>query len=293
MMWKEVGRRAASLLLTLVLILGLLPAVTLPAFAAKVTGLTDSAIDLESTDGTWNASGTTINGSVTGTAGGLCDDDSAGTGTLTITNQKGAEATLSFAYALTLNGGSAEIDNEPVTEESDTFSKVLTPKESITISITSAKGAKTTSISLTNVYLLRAGTVSVTFQPGEGGSYTVDGEAVTEAGLTKENETAHPYTLAAAPAEGYQFLGWKNETGALLSTASPATLYFDEETTVTPWFIPAGTAVFTVDGAYYTDLDAAVQAAQAGGKLVVVAQDGTLAAGSYTIPADITLLVPL
>ena len=52
------------------------------------------------------------------------------------------------------------------------------------------------------------------------------------------------------------------------------------------------TATFSVGGTTYTDLNAAISAAESGStKTIVVASDGMLS-GSYTIPAGVTLLVP-
>ncbi|MCI7473123.1 MAG: S-layer homology domain-containing protein [Clostridiales bacterium] len=291
-MGKGILKRMTSMLLALVLVLGLLPAVALPAYAAPVSGLSDPSIGLDSNGGTWNAKGTGVNGSVSGKDKEGCSSASPGQGSLKISNNKGTEAALSFDYALTLDGGSVEINGGKVTENGH-YSTSLAAGGSVTISITSQAGAAhTTSIALTNLYLVRDGSVTVTFLPAQGGSYTVDGEAVGQDGLSKTNKTSHAYTLAATPAEGYQFLGWKNGDGAVISTEASAKMYFDADTAVTPWFIPVGTAAFTVDGAYYTDLNLAVEKAQDGGKLVVVAQDGILPAGEYTIPNGVTLLVP-
>ena len=291
-MWKEAGRRGASLLLTLVLILGLLPAVTVPAFAAEVTGLSDAGIGLDADDGgTWSANGNTITGKATGKSGGTCSDPEAGTSTLTITNNKGTAATLSFDYTLSLDGGSVAIDYTNQTTNGS-FSKELQPGEQVKVSITTQKGAYTTEISLTNVFLLASGTFDVTFLPAEGGNYTVNDVAVSADGMTQNNESSFAYSLNATPAPGYKFLGWKNQDDTILSMDSAATLYFDQAATVAPWFIPADAVVFTVGKDYYTDFAAAITAAQSGGSVVVVAQSGTLAAGEYTIPSGVTLLVP-
>ena len=57
-MKKRIGRRLVSLLLTVVTVLTMLPAMTLPALAAtsgKVIGLTDTSIDLNFTGDAENA----------------------------------------------------------------------------------------------------------------------------------------------------------------------------------------------------------------------------------------------
>ena len=290
-MWKNASRRATSLLLTLVLILGLFPAVTIPAFAAEGPGLSDTGIGLVADGGTWSANGTTIMGQAMGQAGGTCDGSKAGTSTLTITNNKSTVATLSFDYTLTLDDGSVTIDGANQTTDGN-FSKEMQPGDKVTVSIKTKEGAHTTTISMTNVFLLASGTFDVTFRPAEGGSYTVNGTEVGADGMTQNNKSSFAYSLNATPASGYKFLGWKNQDGTILSMASAVTLYFDQAATVSPWFIPADAAVFTVGKDYYTDFVTAITAAQSGGGVVVVAQSGTLAAGDYTIPSDVTLLVP-
>lgn len=72
---KQVFKRFLSLALAMLMVLTLLPAMTTTAWAATsgtVTGLTDENIGLSFSgdkDDTWNASGTQIVGSATGTGG--------------------------------------------------------------------------------------------------------------------------------------------------------------------------------------------------------------------------------
>lgn len=106
-MVKRIGRRFVSLLLTFVTILTMLPAMTLPALAAKsgnVPGLTNKNIDLNFSgdkDDTWSASDTKIVGSAKSTDGSCGSTDYSST--LTITNKKSTTATLSFDYAIEQN----------------------------------------------------------------------------------------------------------------------------------------------------------------------------------------------
>lgn len=292
-MGKGILKRMTSMLLALVLVFGLLPTVTLPAYAAPVSGLSDPSIGLDcSNDGTWTADGNTVKGEVKGSSGG-CGGDSAGNTTLTITNLKDATATLSFDYAYTSNGtgGSVTIDSEPAATKGN-FYKDLGPNEQVIIQLKTAVGNYTTKIELTNLLLLASGTFKVTFLPGDNGSYTVNGTLVGTEGLTQQQEASVPYELKATPDPGYQFFGWKKADGSMVFSDVSATLYFDTNTTITPCFVPENDAVFAADGKYYTDLQQAVAAAQGSDGIVSVALDGSLAVGDYSIPDGVTLLVP-
>ena len=289
-MIKGVLKRTGSILLTLVLLLGLLPQVAPVAAAADIIGLSDPLIGLSNSgSGTWEANGTTLKGNVTG-EGGSCS--SSKSDTLTITNKKSVAATLQFDYTPTLNEGSVTVDGTSVTAK-DSFVKELQPGDEVTISVTSAKAAKTTTIVLENVFLLTPGTPTVTFLAPENGSYTVNGTEVGADGLQMSNDSSYAYTLVATPEEGYVCLGWKDDSsGKVLSKDVSTTLRFDTDITVAPCFFPADSLVFLANEGYFTDLKLAVTAAQEGDGTVVVWRDGTLSAGEYTIPNGVTLLVP-
>ena len=105
-MVKRIGRRFVSLLLTFVTVLTMLPAMTLPALAAKngtVAGLADENIGLSysgDAENPWNATATGVIGKVKTTPGGTCSDPTKYRSTLTITNRKTTKATLSFDYTV-------------------------------------------------------------------------------------------------------------------------------------------------------------------------------------------------
>lgn len=118
-MIQRISKRFLSLLLVAVMVLALVPAITLPAFAATngtVTGLSDANIGL-SFDGTaedaWNANGSTITGSAVSVEG-MCDSTHYES-TLTIKNNKTAKATLSFNYAIEANSGTIKVNGTAVT----------------------------------------------------------------------------------------------------------------------------------------------------------------------------------
>ena len=293
-MIQRISKRFLSLLLVAVMVLALVPAITLPAFAATsgaVTGLSDANIGLSfsgDADDAWSATGTTITGSVV-SVGGTCSDTHHNS-TLTIKNNKTAKATLSFNYAIEANSGTIEVNGTAVTANG-AFNKELAVGESIKVYIKSGS-TTATKITMTNVALVSDVTATTTFVPAENGTYTVDGKTVTETySNTQSSMTA--YQVVATPAEGYQFLGWYNlTTGKCIATAASTALNIESDCTITAKFASKTVALFETGGQRFADLNEAVAYAQTNGQSkITLATDGSIS-GTYTIPAGITLLIP-
>ena len=294
-MVKRIGRRFVSLLLTFVTVLTMLPAMTLPALAASsgtVTGLADENIGLSfsgDVDNAWSANGTGITGAATST-GGTCGDTPQKS-TLTITNKKSTTATLSFDYSIEQNSGEIEVDGKKVSSGAS-FTKELAANESVKVYIKSGSTDAATKITLTNVVLVSDVNATATFVPAENGTYTVDGKLITEEySNTQSSMTA--YQVVATPADGYQFLGWYNETEKKYINTSPeAALNIESNYTITARFASKTAALFETGGQRFADLNEAVAYAQANGQSkITLATDGSIS-GTYTIPAGITLLIP-
>ena len=293
-MIQRISKRFLSLLLVAVMVLALVPAITLPAFAATsgtVTGLSDTNIGLSfsgDANDAWSATGTTITGSVV-SVGGTCSDTSYNS-TLTIKNNKATKATLSFNYAIEQNSGTITVDGGTVTTNGS-FSKELAAGLSITVKIKSGS-TTATKITMTNVVLVSDVTATTTFVPAENGTYTVDGKAITEEySSTQSSMTA--YQMVATPAEGYQFLGWYNlTTGKCIATAATTALNIESDCSITAKFVSKAAALFETGGQRFADLNEAVAYAQANSQSkITLATDGSIS-GTYTIPAGITLLIP-
>ena len=294
-MIQRISKRFLSLLLVAVMVLALAPAITLPAFAATngtVTGLSDSNIGLSfsgDANDAWSATGTTITGSVASVEGTCSDTDY--NSTLTIKNNKATKATLSFNYAIEQNSGTITVDGSDVTTNGS-FSKELAAGSSITVKIKSGS-TTATKITMTNVALVSDVTATTTFVPAENGTYTVDGKTVTEEySNTQSSMTA--YQVVATPADGYQFLGWYNlTTGKCIATAASTALNIENDCTITAKFASKAAALFETGGQRFADLNEAVAYAQANKQSkITLATDGSIS-GTYTIPAGITLLIPL
>ena len=292
---KSTWKRFLSLVLAFCLILPLLPNISMTAFAAKggtVTGLADENIGLSfsgDAEDAWSASGTQIVGSATGT-GGACGDTHYNS-TLTITNKRTTKATLSFDYAIALNSGTIQVDGTAVTAGGK-FSKELAPNAFIKVYIKSGSTSAATKITMTGVALVSDVTATVTFQPAQHGSYTVDGKTITEA-YTNTQSSMTAYQVAATPAAGYQFMGWYDVTsGKYINTAPKAALNIESDCTITAKFVSEDVALFETGGQRFDELSDAVSYAQTNGQSkITLATDGSIS-GSYTIPAGITLLIP-
>ena len=292
---KSTWKRLISLALSMCMVFALLPNISMTAFAATkgdVTGLADENIGLSfsgDAEDAWSATGTQIVGSAIGT-GGACGDTHYNS-TLTITNKRTTKATLSFDYTIALNSGTIQVDGTAVTAGGK-FSKELAPNASIKVYIKSGSTSAATKITMTNVALVSDVTATVTFQPAVGGSYTVDGKAITEAYTNTQNSMS-AYQVAATPAAGYQFMGWYDVTnGKYISTAPKAALNIESDCTITAKFVSEDVALFETGGQRFDELNDAIREAQK--KLpatIALVSDGAIT-GSYTIPSKVTLLIP-
>ncbi len=297
---KAMLKRVLSMALAIVMVIGLIPAVATHVHAASIdfSGFADTTIGLSATDTTlstlgqkgtitWTATETGVTGVAKGNGGIF---KVAANSTLTITNN-GADGQLIFDWALT---GSGSVTGGIVSGTSGSYSGSLTGGSSATISIQSDKGDYSCTLTISNLRIIRdTGAITSTFMPGENGSYTVDGTAITAATELSKSAT-ESYAMVATPASGYQFLGWYNETaGKYESYSATAALNLDVASTIQPVFVSSSAAVFGVGSAKFTDLNAANTAASAGTvKTIVLLNNGTLSAGNYTIAAGNTLLIP-
>ena len=293
---KSTLKRFLSLVLCMCMVMALLPNVTMTAFAATsgtVTGLADENIGLSfsgNADGDiWTANGTSITGSVTGTAG-TCSDSHYNS-TLTITNKKATTATLSFDYTIEQNSGTIQVDGTVVSSGAS-FTKELAADETVKVYIKSGSTTAATKITLTNVVLVSDVNATTTFLPAENGTYTVDGKLITEEySNTQSSMTA--YQVVATPADGYQFMGWYDVSNEkYINTSAKAALNIESDCTITARFASKTAALFETGGQRFDDLGDAVSYAQANSQSkITLATDGSIS-GTYTIPAGITLLIP-
>ena len=292
---KNMYRRFLSLVLCMCMVFVLLPNIAMPAYAANsgtVIGLADESIGLSfsgDADNAWSASGTQIVGSATGT-GGTCSDTHYSS-TLTITNTRTTKATLSFDYTIALNSGTIQVDGAAVTAGGK-FSKELASNASIKVYIKSGSTSAATTITMTNVKLVADVSATVTFQPAQNGSYTVDGKAINE-DYTNTQSSMTAYQVVATPAAGYQFMGWYNVTERKYINTSPkAALNIESDCTITARFVSNDAALFETGGQRFDDLNDAIREAQKKLPATIALVSSGAIAGSYTIPSGVTLLIP-
>lgn len=296
-MIQRISKRFLSLLLVAVMVLALAPAITLPAFAATsgtVTGLADKNIGLSfdgTADNAWSASSTQIIGKARSTSGSGCGGNKDYSSTLTITNNKTTEATLSFDYTVVVSDGTILV-NYTTTTANGSFSQKLKAGGTVEVEIKSGSTSADTKITMTNVKLVADVSATVTFQPAENGSYTVDGQTITEV-YTNTQSSMTAYQVAATPAEGYRFKGWYDvDSGKRISTDAKTALNFDSDRTITARFVSKELALFEAGGQIFDDLNDAIAEAQK--KLpatITLAESGKIT-GNYTIPSKVTLLIP-
>ena len=296
-MVKRIGRRFVSLLLTFVTILTMLPAMTLPALAATsgdVAGLADETIGLSyrgDAENPWNASATGVIGKVKTTPGGTCSDPTKYRSTLTITNKKTTKATLSFDYTVVVSEGTILVDNT-TPSTSGSFSKELAAGGTVEVEITSGDTNADTQITITNISLVVDVSATVTFQPAENGSYTVDGQTITEP-YTNTQSSMKPYQVVATPAEGYRFKGWYDvASGKCISTDAKTALNFDSNRTITARFVSKELALFETGGQVFDNLNEAIAEAQKNLPAIITLAESGKITGNYTIPSKVTLLIP-
>lgn len=297
-MKKRIGRRLVSLLLTVVTILTMLPAMTLPALAATsgtMTDLDDKSIGLSfagDEDGAWSVKGTQIVGQVWVIWDVLpykCDS------TLTITNNKSTKATLSFDYQIELNRRYSSCTIGSTKKNgSGTFSQVLNAGQSVKVVIYAMPRADATAkITMTNIKLVADTNATVTFQPAENGSYTVDGKAINEP-YTHTQNAKNAYQVKATPEPGYKFIGWYDVAeGKYINTAPTTALNIEKDRTITARFTSSASALFeTPNGQVFDDLNEASTEAKKKLPATITLIDEGQITGNYTIPAQVTLLIP-
>ncbi|MBP3478147.1 MAG: hypothetical protein J6K03_01525, partial [Oscillospiraceae bacterium] len=316
-MLKNFGKRVISFLVAAVMIISLMPVIPIAVSAATVLLNGEVSVNIS---GGGTTSGITTTGMTIAAEGGWFGRETL---TITIYNETSNTATLSFEYNLSGNYDTFKVASATA-ETSGKYTGVLSAGGSVVINLKASGsiGAGKATLKLSNFSLVAAATSSnVTFAYDSSlGSITVGGAAMANGG-TKENVSlTDGVALVATPVSGARFLGWIDTAdNALLSTAASYTLIPTANMTVkavfvgagsTPWFMVGGLSTQTfkngllnlTSNTYYTvssgtylfdDLNtAAAKAASSTTKGVVLMNDGTLSAGTYTIPAGVTLLIP-
>ena len=261
-------------------------------FATTVEAL-DGQLSITDSGSKGSLDGTTYTTSV---AGSML---SKNTNTITISNNTANSATLEFDYSAS-SYNSLTIAGTTVSNNSR-YSVLLSAGEIIEIKLQSKSGwgAGTATLTLSNLNLTAAAAdsdVTIQFDSSKG-SVTVDGTAITSED-TVNLTLATGGALVATANSGVTFLGWVNtETGKIESSAASFTFKPSANVTLEAVFVTTAsdTAWFSASGGSYlfNDLNKASDyAVNATVKTVVLANNGTLASGNYTIDSGVTLLIP-
>ena len=219
---------------------------------------------------------------------------------IALKNEFESDAELSFDLSTGFGqaNGSYKVEIDGV-EQKEPYAFTVKGKHSVNVIISSNEnspgndiGIKVT-IDITKFQKIEK-KMEVTFVPGQHGSYTVDGNAIT-AETKKTKESTEAYALNATADAGYSFYGWKNlTTGDIESYDAVSTIYFSvDNSVVQPVFFPTGSAVFGVGSELFSDLNDANAYAdsQTSNKTIVLLQNGTLS-GDATISKGNLLLIP-
>ena len=294
---KNMYRCFLSLVLCMCMVFVLLPNIAMPAYAANsgtVIGLADESIGLsfsDDADNAWSASSTQIIGKARSTSGSGCGGGSNYRSTLTITNKKTTKATLSFDYTVVVSEGTILVNNTTTTANGS-FSMELAAGGTVEVEIESGSTSADTQITMTNVKLVADVSATVTFQPAENGSYTVDGRNITEV-YTHTQSSMTAYQVEATPAEGYRFKGWYDvASGKCISTDAKTALNFDSNCTITAQFVSKELALFETGGQVFDDLNDAIAEAQKNLPAIITLAESGKITGNYIIPSKVTLLIP-
>ena len=298
-MKKRIGRRLVSLLLTVVTVLTMLPAMTLPARAATsgpLPCLDDKSIGLSfdgEEDDAWSVEGSQIIGQVQTYVNGL--EIFSSNSTLTIRNNKTTRATLSFDYQLNFEVIASCKINGSGKKKNGNFSQVLDAGQTVTVYIrASGVIGSMAKITMTNIKLVADTSATVTFQPAENGSYTVNGGNPITEPYTHTQNAKNAYQVKATPAPGYKFMGWYDEAeGKYINTAPTTALNIEKNRTITARFTSSASALFeTPNGQVFDDLNEAGTEAQKKLPSTITLIDKGQITEKYTIPAQVTLLIP-
>ena len=242
----------------------------------------DKKVSVTDSVGTGKLSNGTV--TITATGGSL----SKTTNSITITNESDKAATVSFGYSV------SNADSHTFPTDSGTISQLLDPGASLSYSITSKRFKGVVTLTLSNFgYVEAAASSNVTIEFDSSlGSVTAAGNAVNSGDIV-EASLAEGLALVAT-ASNSTFLGWVDASGYILSTSASHTLLPGSDMTVKAAFVAStGEAWFQVGSNLFDDLNAAHAFAVSNSiGTIILAGNGTLPAGNYTINSGKTLLIP-
>lgn len=212
------------------------------------------------------------------------------TNTVTLTNSSGSLAKIEFSvgasnyYSYSVNGVSKATSFSGTVAAGGTIEIKLTARGNLTSS-------KTATMTLSDFKCSPvSSSYEVTVDAIGNGSVELNQNSVTF-GEAYSISALDGATLVATPSNGYEFVGWKDTGNGLLSKETSFSIKPTSATTVYAVFAKCDSeAWFWVDEKYLTnDLN---YASTTLGTTIVLAANGTLSSGNYTIQSGDTLLIP-
>ena len=220
-------------------------------------------------------------------------------GTLTLQNTGTEAALLSFSYATQGNYSSLTVAGTSASA-TGTYSAELAAGDSVQIKMTiSASGlfasAKTGKVFLTDVKLQVVSDANIIVTHNQLGTVSVNGRTITSGAPVEVGASGAPFV--ASPSSGAYFIGWINiSDNSIISTESSITYIPTGDASIMAVFSNATSEAwyFTANKSrLFEGLDAAItNASGATNKTIILAANGVLSSGDYTIPDGVTLLLP-
>ena len=230
-----------------------------------------------------------------GSGGFLGIGASASSATFTISNSSTATATISFDWTAT-SVHELKINGAVTGATSGSVNQVLAAGATITITITTEANSTTNKLVMSNfVFTEAAASSAVTFvYDSTLGSVMVDGVAVTDGAVLNIDGTAGAALRATPKSEsGATFVGWIDKNNVLVSRDATHQLTPTNDMTVKAVFATTTPCFFGDTTHLFEDLRSAIDFVDTvNNKVVTLANNGTLPAGEYTIPAGVKLLIP-
>jgi len=212
------------------------------------------------------------------------------TNTVTMTNTSGKNSNISFKWSAS---GADGCTVNGTTADSGDFSENIAAGSSITITLKSIGGlwwAETGTLTISDITCEEvASTYPVTVNIIGSGTVKLNDTPITSGAANSVSPTDGA-TLTAAASSGYSFVGWTDSSYKLLSKSTSYSVKPTAAMSIQAVFAKNDSeAWFYVDETYLIN---GLTAACSNGTKIVLAHNGTLVAGNYTIPAGVTLLIP-
>ena len=201
---------------------------------------------------------------------------------------------VKLSSQIAYSDGEATVWDKSIKSAPQTIEGKLSFGQSFKVYLKAGGNGKTTSISISSIQCSQTFTYSVTFKPCSPinlGRFFVDGTEILE-----ECTKAKPYgayNLSFVPSIGYTFVGWDVD-GSLVSNSLEYSFTLSKNYHVVFPRVPAATtAMFSVGGLKFSDLNEAISKAKSGSdKTIVAVKDGIVASGNYTLDSGLSLLIP-